>query len=223
MSRSERERFIVRILDQNNNPVGSGFLISSRHVLTCSHVILKLGNEITLDFPLLSQQKYKASVKVLFPPKEQPGHGDIEDIAVLEFPGNQELPNDVSLAPVSDIHDLYDHPVNVCGFPKGNDGGSWVDGKLKGSTAEGWVQFDQNLNAMCVKQGFSGTAVWNKERKAVVGMVVSINTSDKRTTTYMIPASQLIKAWPELGKQRKAGDHAKVDSERRPRDRKSVV
>ncbi|KKO18630.1 MAG: hypothetical protein BROFUL_02667 [Candidatus Brocadia fulgida] len=49
-------------------------------------------------------------------------------------------------------------------------------------------------------------------------MVVSIDTSDNRTTTYMIPASQLIKAWPELGKQRKAGDHAKVDSERRPRE-----
>ncbi|KKO18629.1 MAG: serine protease [Candidatus Brocadia sp.] len=132
MSRSERENFIVRILDQNNKPVGAGFLISPRHVLTCSHVISKLDEEITLDFPLLSTQKYKACIKVQFSPKESACPDDIEDIAVLEFLLNQELPNDVSFATVSDIRDLYDHPVNVCGFPEGNDGGSWVDGKLRG-------------------------------------------------------------------------------------------
>lgn len=56
MSGSERERFIVRILDLNNNPVGAGFLISPRHVLTCSHVSSKLGKKITLDFRLISKE-----------------------------------------------------------------------------------------------------------------------------------------------------------------------
>ena len=216
MSGTERESFIVRILDQDDKPVGAGFLISARHVLTCSHVISKLGEEITLDFPLLSPQKYKTCIRVQFPPKESARPGDIEDIAVLEFLTKQELPNDVSVAPVSDIHDLYDHAVNVCGFPVGNDGGSWVDGKLKGRTAEGWIQFDQEMNARCVKRGFSGTAVWNKEIKAVVGMVVSIDTSDNITTTYMIPASKLVNAWPELGNKLKSPPDYTGVNERRP-------
>ncbi len=163
MSGSKRESFIVRILDQNNNPVGAGLLISSRHVLICSHAISKLGEEITLDFPLLSQQKHKARIKVQSPPKVQSCPDDIEDIAVLEFLLNQELPNDVCVAPVSDINELYGHSVNVCGFPEGNDGGSWVDGKLKGLTAEDWIQLDQEMNAKCVKRGFSDTAARSKE------------------------------------------------------------
>ncbi len=56
MSGSERERFIVRILDQNNNTVGAGFQISPCHVLTCSHVVSKLGKKITLDFRLVSKK-----------------------------------------------------------------------------------------------------------------------------------------------------------------------
>ena len=167
--------------------------------MTCAHVISELGDEITLDFPVLSTEKKKASAKRIYPVKENPTIGDIEDIAVLELLSNQELPNGASPATVK-IEDTYDHEMSACGFPKDKPGGSWIDGVIKGGIQDGRIQFDQITDKKFVKQRFSGTAVWDKKVKAVVGMVVAKDTdSDGISTGYMFPGSTLIKAWPELG------------------------
>lgn len=216
MSGLERERFIVRILDQNNSPVGAGFPISSRYVLTCFHVISKLGETITLDFPLLLQQQYKACIKQQFPLNEQAGPGDFEDIAILELLPNELLPDSTHPATIREIDNFFNHQIKVFGFPVGGNEGIWVDGKLQGRNAKGWIQIDLDQDKSRVESGFSGTAVWDTNAETVVGMVVSTKTRDNITTAYMIPASKLIKAWPELGKLTKTGDYDKLATERRP-------
>ncbi len=194
----EFEKFIVRILYQGE-PVGAGFLVSSRHIITCCHVISELGSDITLDFPRLSRDTKKARVKKVYPVIKNPTIEDIEDIAVLELLPDQELPNEATPAIVK-TEGVYDHEMLACGFPKEKPVGSWIDGVIKAGCQDGRTQFDQIGNSKFVKKYFSGASVWDKEIKAVVGMVLTKGTdSDGISTGYMTPASTLIKAWPELG------------------------
>ena len=88
---------IARIYSGRGSPVGAGFLVSRRELLTCAHVITKALNisesssrptaEITLDFPLFSQgEKFTAKVTNWQIP--QPDGGG--DIAILKL--NQAPP-----------------------------------------------------------------------------------------------------------------------------------
>jgi hypothetical protein len=198
-----KEKYIVRILDENE-PIGAGFLVSTRHIITCAHVISGLGDVVTLDFPVLSTDQKKASVKKLYPVNENPTIGDIEDIAVLELLPDQELPNGAIPAIVK-IEEMYDHGMCACGFPEDNPVGSWIDGVIKGSRQDGRTQFDKIIDKKFVKKYFSGTAVWDKDVNAVVGMVVAKDIdSDGISTGYMYPASTLAKAWSGLNLKKSA-------------------
>ncbi len=192
------EKFIVRILD-HGEPVGAGFLVSLRHIITCAHVIRELDDEITLDFPLLSTNVYRASVKKNIPVKENPTIDDIEDIAVLELLPNDGLPDEAIPAPVSVIENTLDQVVHMYGFPARKTG-RWVSGKQMGLNDEGRIQIVPVDKERFLEEGFSGSAVWDDDVKAVVGMVVvGEEESGGIYTGYMIPASKLAKAWPELG------------------------
>ena len=199
MPEAKIENFIVRILDQENVPVGAGCLISSRYILTCAHVVSKLRKEIEFSFLLFPEKKYKAYKKDLFSPGEKASFGDSNDIAVLELTSGEELPDDVNLDPEYDFKFSRNCSVRVCGFPKGFDDGDWVGGILMGSIGKGLVQFDHEIQSKFVAPGFSGAPVWDKCTDAFVGMVVSTGKRGDKTSVYMIPTATLAKAWPELG------------------------
>ncbi|MCP4693696.1 MAG: NACHT domain-containing protein, partial [Desulfobacterales bacterium] len=208
---------LVRLLanDQTpRKPVGAGFLVSDRHILTCAHVVDDaLGgaphlappeDSIPLDFPLIENHPMiRARVVKWHPVREAPVIGELDDIAVLELvPGTSLPPKAASVPMAPPQNEFFERPVRMCGFPEGMDNGDWVKGELRGVTGEGWVQFDQELGRRGVAPGFSGTAVWDKRENAVSGMVVSVNSRDGQTSAYMIPTAALIKAFPELERQK---------------------
>ncbi len=198
--------------DTTREPVGAGFLVSNRHIVTCAHVVSNvLGvsphqverpeDLIFADFPLIeSQPTVRAKVVSWHPGREPSVFGALEDIAVLELAPETPLPQGAEPAPVVVIPEngFFDRSVRMCGFPEGMDNGDWVTGKLQGMTGAGWVQFDHDLNQRGVAPGFSGAAVWDKEKNAVSGMMVSVITREGKTSAYMIPAAALKKAFPAL-------------------------
>lgn len=91
---------LVRILADDREPrqpVGAGFLVSARHILTCAHVVedaLRIPNHkseqpaepVFLDFPLLDGQPFlHAKVLKWYPVRDNAVVGEVEDIAVLEL------------------------------------------------------------------------------------------------------------------------------------------
>ncbi|CAK8711680.1 hypothetical protein KKHLCK_00680 [Candidatus Electrothrix laxa] len=218
MPSSSLESALVRILidDQNpRKPVGAGFLVTPNHVITCAHVVndaLKqpqrnpdLPNmEVFLDFPLIKEQPLiQAKILHWYPVQEDSTVGELEDIAVLELLSETPLPTGLRPAPVVVVAEqegfLTESKVRMCGFPAGVDHGTYANGTLQGKTAKGWVEIHHRGDNL-VEQGFSGTAVWAVGENAVCGMTVSVLKRRNAVVAYMIPASVLIAAFPEMEK-----------------------
>ncbi len=69
--------------------------------------------------------------------------------------------------------------------------------QAQGMDAGGKIVIDHAPGHRTIKPGFSGTAAWDKEAKAVVGMVVSIQKGDENPPSYMIPVSTFKQAFSE--------------------------
>uniref|UniRef100_UPI004056B6CE nSTAND1 domain-containing NTPase n=1 Tax=Candidatus Electronema sp. TaxID=2698783 RepID=UPI004056B6CE len=223
MSAPSLESALIRILidDQSpRRPVGAGFLVTPRHLLTCAHVVNDaLGRKqnaaeqpdlpVFLDFPLLpGQPLLQAKILRWFPVRADSAVGELEDIAVLELPTDAILPAGAQPAPIEVLDhkgSFLDDPVRMCGFPAGVDDGTYANGRLQGRTAKGWVEIhhqDSNL----VEAGFSGTAVWAVEENAVCGMTVSMLSRREATVAYMIPALSLLEALPAIDEFNRAAN-----------------
>lgn len=212
---------LVRILKNDHFlrlPVGAGFLVTPRHILTCAHVVnagLKLSikqaeqptTPVWLDFPLLLPHSphapLNAKVKVWHPMCSPQQPGEVEDIAVLELEG-AVLPPDARPAPLVEAERFHGRPVRMFGFPRQEDDGDWLDGKLQGPLGNGWVQIDTGRDSRPVRPGFSGGPVWDSRENAVAGMMVAadvakgIYTGEDILSAYMMPTKTLIKACPGL-------------------------
>ncbi|WLE97026.1 MAG: trypsin-like peptidase domain-containing protein [Candidatus Electrothrix communis] len=222
------ESSLVRILtDNSQDPEGAGFLVTPKHVLTCAHVVnTALGrnlnvadqpspaSEVFLDFPLLNNQSLlRAKILHWFPVADDPATdatgttGTLEDIAVLELLPETPLPAEARPAPLVALDSspsFADHRLRMCGFPGSVDQGTYIDGMLKGRTGAGSWEIHPLDKTRPIEQGFSGTAVWAVKENAVCGMISSRlkRTPDQENgpviTGYMLPASALIRAFPEL-------------------------
>ncbi|MCP4344233.1 MAG: tetratricopeptide repeat protein [Desulfobacterales bacterium] len=208
MSDSNFTASLVRIL-KNGHSVGLGFLVSSRHILTCAHVVADtLGidrntpelprEDIYLDFPLIGKHSpLRAIVTKWYPVKEET---EIEDIAVLELASEHGLPKNIHPGVLSDIDSFHGRGVWIFGIPRGKDMGTWVRAELRGPVRTRWIEIGHEPGQSVVAHGFSGSPVWDKKEKAAVGMIVSILRDKAETLTYMIPVSTLIDAWPDLAR-----------------------
>src|SRR4051812_60320 len=91
---------VVRIWAEGGRIVGTGFLVTDRHLLTCAHVVAQaLGiaqdapgppdGDVSLDFPLLAAGNRLSARVVAWLPVlagSASGAGVGEDVAVLELP-----------------------------------------------------------------------------------------------------------------------------------------
>ncbi|XCN75315.1 MAG: trypsin-like peptidase domain-containing protein [Candidatus Electrothrix aestuarii] len=213
MSSPSLDTSLVRILldDQEpRRPLGAGFLVTPKHILTCAHVInAVLGRdeyaldppaaEIFLDFPLLSLPNdyalLRAKVVHWFPVAEVAVPHGLEDIAVLELCSEAPLSAEVRPAPlvVFDDSAFADCRVRLFGFsiPEG----TYANLVLQGKNSRGMVEMHHQGSGQ-VMPGFSGTAAWAVKENAVCGMVVA--RRGDLNTAYMIPASILLRAFPEM-------------------------
>jgi hypothetical protein len=218
MSTEYLERAIVRICTASRNYIGIGVLVSSKHVLTCAHVVadaLKRSRTqqeqpteiIYLDFPFVASGQVFSAKVVFWRPviQDQSVLTEMgEDIAGLEL---EEAPpleaKPIELQSVQ-AAELEGHPFEVFGIPAGNPQGAWANGIVLKRLANGWIQIeDKEQGGFQVEPGFSGSPIWDKQFKAVIGITVA--TDPKRPQAkvgFMIPTQVLFKAWIGLEKIR---------------------
>jgi S1-C subfamily serine protease len=192
---------IARIFAINNGVIGTGFLVSDRHILTCAHVVaaaLGVPNDtaempsglLEFDLPLLNAGG-RVSGKVVFWRPVSPGQVG-EDLAVLEVDLGA-LPTGAQAVRLMVADEPWEHPFQICGFPKSQDDGIWASGVLREQQGAGWVQMeDLKAEGYAIEHGFSGAPVWDETLKAVVGMAVA---ADRQRTeakvAFMIPTGIL--------------------------------
>ncbi len=189
---------IVRIYRRQDNrllPIGCGFLIGGKSILTCWHVAREalfpkidlIGQEVELDFPFpFNSGVLRARVVFL---AEEP---DLIKLELLSDP-----PETTNPMPLSTETNLWHHPYSAFGITSERPEGCMVDGKIKNRIGDGTLQIESK-SAYKVEKGFSGTAVWDDQLKTCVGMVV-LTESDKETkAAYAIPVTEILKKCPEL-------------------------
>ncbi len=189
---------LARIHTADGRIVGAGFLVGARHVLTCAHVVrqaLALSDgaapqptdRVHLRFPLLD-----AELTLTATVARWDATLDIAGLILAEPPP--------AAAPVrlAASDDLWEHRFGALGFPARYDDGVWTSGVLRGRTANGRIQIDGKADpGYWIKPGFSGTAIWDTELDAVVGMAVTADMDAEVKAAYMIPARALLAAWPD--------------------------
>ncbi|MFJ8826064.1 trypsin-like peptidase domain-containing protein [Streptomyces sp. NPDC102467] len=178
-------------------PLGSGFVIDSRRVITCAHVVHDGGRvckELWVAFPKaeeLMHLRLRVEEVVAPPVQEQ----DLHDVAVLV------LEDDVAMEYVAPLRrpaarDLVDSSWWSFGFPDGRLGNS-AAGNVGEALAYGWVRLDTE-SRYPVQPGYSGAALWSAEYEAVVGLVGQARqgSGDARALTLraadmMLPTAKL--------------------------------
>ncbi|MBD2579107.1 trypsin-like peptidase domain-containing protein [Oscillatoria sp. FACHB-1406] len=198
------KRAIARILDSAGATRGTGFLVSSQYIFTCTHVIEQvLGiscsgdlpeTEIELEFPFNSpclQQR----AKVIF---WKPNYNFLKalegiDIALLEL--CTPLPSDVKPIPVAKEKTQWNDDFRVLGFPEGYDlRGDWAKGKILGEQAGGWLQLHAEISIL---PGYSGAPVWDEQKQGVVGMMTRSDVEHRKADAISIQA--LANTWKQQG------------------------
>ncbi|MFE1318142.1 trypsin-like peptidase domain-containing protein [Kitasatospora phosalacinea] len=194
---------IVRVTGPDGAVAGVGFLVSPDLAVTCAHVVADaLGiprthvpvppGTVTLDRPLSGAADRTAAEVAHWIPLRADGTGDI---AVLRL--GVPVPGVVPLAMASPVG-VWQRSVRVAGFPAASPGGVWHAGRLRGATAEGWVQLSgADQQGVAVDKGFSGSPVWDEQAGAAVGMVVAAQLSGARQS-FMIPTRTLVSEVPSL-------------------------
>jgi hypothetical protein len=204
------ESSIVRIYSKSGEVIGAGFLVSSQYALTCAHVVsdaLEIEREtaempdaeVNLDFPILAPRRlFKA--RVVFWRPVNPNDFE-EDIAGLKLEGSP--PDTARPARLVTSEDPWGHPFRVLGFPAGQPNGVLASGVLRGRVANGWVQLeDVKQQGYALERGFSGSPVWNEQLQGVAGMAVAAEMIRPEVkAAFIIPTTQLVKAWSDLNKQ----------------------
>lgn len=190
--------------------VGAGFIVSPRHIMTAAHVVncalgLAKGSQdkpeamIQFDCPLLKDRTIlTAKVVRWLPVNDQAQMGEAEDIAVLELIPTDTFPAESKPAPLYEPDSFLNREVLMYGFPQGAENGTNTLGYLLSSVANGKVQLEHRPGYREVAPGFSGTAAWDTQQNAVVGMLVYIDWLKGVSASYMIPVSLLKKAWPDF-------------------------
>lgn len=163
---------IVRIYKKQVSkpwPIGCGFLVGGRCILTCGHVVLDalspekdpLGKEVELDFPFAhGSVSFKA--KVIFVVKQP----DLAKLELLSDPPEMTIPMPLSTEIV------WDNPYSAYGIMIERPERCWNDGQIKSRIGDGTIQVESK-SVFKVEQGFSGTAVWDNQIKKAIGMVVT--------------------------------------------------
>lgn len=209
--------------EQDNNAAtwhiaGTGMLVSSRHILTCAHVIMDVvdmtiddiamadatdeenysqfnpvGQKVYVDFPANPQLAQVQCATIIEYLPDNPARVDgLYDMALLE------LSEDVTLTPfcLSWQEASEDSPVKLIGFPEtAAEVGHWYQGKLGYPTTRNWIYVngDNGSDNSFWLKGFSGGPVHSVQDGTVVGMA---SMQDGDTGRFiMIPADVILQAF----------------------------
>ncbi|MEU4116468.1 trypsin-like peptidase domain-containing protein [Kitasatospora sp. NPDC028055] len=174
--------------------VGSGFLVTDRHVITCAHVVAgEARAEIRLaQYPDLGGLEASVVVGADWDGRAR----DQGDLAVLELAEPVRVAParfaavDASVAPDSVKLTAY-------GFPRGFDEGILGEFRVTSDqlVAGEWIQLEAwSGHGQPLEEGFSGAAVVREDTGEVIGMVTARyqNGGGGR----MLPSRALVRYWP---------------------------
>lgn len=215
---------IVRIKTANDAVVGAGFLVGTRRILTCAHVVtdalgiddtpVKPQASVHLDFPRVTSGCLFTANIVRWRAPQPDNSGDIAGLELVEDP-----PLGAQATCLDQVENLWNHSFQALGFPRGQETGVWASGRLLSQQASNWIQIeDVKETGYPIEQGFSGTPVWDTQLEAVVGMVVAEDRRRELKTAFAIPVDALISAWPDLIPPRNPYKGLKAFTEQDKRD-----
>ncbi|HLX57756.1 MAG TPA: serine protease [Ktedonobacteraceae bacterium] len=196
---------LVRIRTKAGGVVGAGFLVDTRHILTCAHVIAQAldiaddspdtpASTVSLDFPQLASHTLLTARVVFWEPVQSDGQGDIAGLELLDEP-----PTGAAAVHFTPADQVWEHPFRALGFPSGYDDGIWATGRLLGRQGTRWIQIEGvEVPGFAVIAGFSGAPVWDTQAQGVVGMVVASGQQAAAKAAFVIPADVLKAEWPQL-------------------------
>jgi len=198
---------IIRIRTPDGRVVGTGFLVTGRHILTCAHVVTgalgmpgdaqvekpgfseKTRFLVQLDFPLLAPESILTARVSHWQPAV-----DVAGLELITAPLAESKPVRLVTA-----DDLWGHSFRALGFPAGYEQGVWASGVLRGRQADGWLQVeDTKQTGYLIAPGFSGGPVWDDVLGGVVGMIVAADTDEKVKAAFLIPTDVLAETLPDL-------------------------
>ncbi|WP_212829647.1 serine protease [Catellatospora sp. TT07R-123] len=200
----DRPPWLVGIRRGLGEPViGAGFLCADGTVLTCAHVIdpampdAAPENTVYLEFIFAGPHESVAAQVIGW----HPGRGIVGDVAVLR---PASVPGGAAPAPLaSTLTGVAGDHAHVYGFPTSGDGVRPATVLMEGRAETEWLAMRSETDlGSAVTLGFSGAPLWDIERTAVIGMVVSrVRPGSKAPDPRMafaIAADELAGYWPPL-------------------------
>ena len=199
------KRAIARIHGKSNKVIGTGFLVDGG-VITCAHVVrdaLRLGrgqtpaqgSKVMISFPFsVSKRPVSAEVKIYrYYKEEDQNREDVAGLILLE-----PLPEGTS--PIRRIEGYgLENSFRVYGFPEKRAAGREATGRFMTDLADGLVQII-GKDGFSIQAGFSGSAIWDEQVAAVVGMTVAVETEEQNSDIgFMVPAVPLVEVQRQLG------------------------
>jgi WD40 repeat protein len=216
---NSREGFTVRVQRSGSGaPVGVGFAVDDRHIVTCAHVVnTALGRDqraqdrpgeearVQVDFPMLDGGAGAPSRSCTVaawvpPPRSGASGGDVAGLVVV----GEELPGRAAPARLADHGEFRDESAGVFGYP-GNpprrENGAWAQVRLRGVVGGGVIQLDATSeSAFRAQPGYSGSPVIAADgagTDVVVAMLAAAG-GDGAGDAYAIPVAELARAWPDV-------------------------
>jgi len=195
--RELRTSELIQILGPDGSIAGTGFLISTETVVTCTHVLASDGSPVPEEasicfYGTTARRKVVVDRKCCRP-------AEAEDIVFLTLV--PPVPDKVPL-PLGSSNGTNGHEFETFGFPTVNSGGGIRgDGHVLGKATINKVPVLQ-IDSKQVTPGFSGAPVLDKLTGRIIGMVTKIAVPDEygrlRDVAFMTPSESLRAALPTL-------------------------
>ncbi|GGV15451.1 serine protease [Actinomadura cremea] len=184
--------------DAAGRRLGAAFLVGPTRLLTCAHTVHG-RDEARVGFPGIAED---LPAKVVRCGGDWRREGDLGDVALLELTEPVRLPAARFAAP-GDLHGLAasGRGFGVWGFPRRRDHGerhATVTTRSHWSRQSEWWELRTAGND-ALEEGYSGSAVFDVETGAVLGMVTNADLrGDRADLGWMIPVSRIRLYWEEL-------------------------
>ena len=152
---------------------------------------LDSGNTDPIDFPFLTGASPPAAAHV-----EDIGRSNVKHWDIGGLVRSGEAPRGASPVRLVTAESMWGHRFRAFGFPPGRDYGEWAVGKIMDAVEGDWLQIDPvDFRGARVREGYSGTPVWDESLEGTAGMVVAADKGDQDRIAYILPASILVEAW----------------------------
>ncbi len=199
------EQSVIRILNDQDQTVGTGFVVADRLAVTCAHVVLAAGHNY--DQPIRIQYYRNEDKQIVHVLKEGWSPPSADDVAFLQF---ETLPEGIVPVVLGSAQHCKGHPYQAFGFA------SLVayDTRPVSDTLDGVASVrDKSKQPMLqlkgeeIDRGLSGSPVLDAKTDRVVGLISEYKDNERTrlawattsdTLIALAEKANLVKLHPEL-------------------------